>query len=281
MIENSEKDHLESVIALNMVLKGNLEKDLTEQESERNISRNLVGVYAINDIISQSPSSFSFNGKGGSGLMITTNGFIITAYHNIQSIEDEWRRINEENPGPITQENINSWTTRMRNRYCVMDQEGNRFPIDTSFWATSQDIDIALIKAFTNRRPEAIKFRVVKEPLKVGDEVKLLGLRDHKLYNQYGRIISGDYNTQISDQETGKVQSVKYDTFLTDAYGVPGFSGGVFTNLHGEFAGLALYIQKDGTKEIGKAGGAKVKNIVQLVEESAYKLGQIQLAIKR
>jgi S1-C subfamily serine protease len=278
MIEGSEKDHLASVIALNMALGGNLEKDLTEQESERNISKNLVGVYAINEITSQAPGSFSFNGHGGSGLMITTNGFIVTAYHNIQGVEDEWRRINEEDP--ITQENVNSWISRMRDRYCVIDQAGNRYPIDTSFWATIPNMDIALIKAVTNKRPEPIKFRVVKDPLQVGDEVKLLGLRDHNPYNQYGKVIFGNYDAQINDQK-GQVQSVTYDTFLTDAYGVPGFSGGVFTDLRGGFAGLALYIQRDGTREIGKAGGAKVKNIAQLVKETAYELGKIQLAVKR
>ncbi|MFC1682363.1 trypsin-like peptidase domain-containing protein [Nanoarchaeota archaeon] len=278
MIESSENDCLESVIALNMALGGNLEKDLTEQESERNISRNLVGVYAINEITSQFPFPFSFNGQGGSGLMITTNGFIVTAYHNIQGVEDDWERINEEDP--ITQENVDSWTSRMRDRYCVMDQEENRYPIDTSFWAINQDKDIALIKAVTNKRPEPIKFRVVKEPLQVGDGVKLLGLRDHKPYNQYGRVIYENCDQQINDHN-GQAQSVTYDTFLTDAYGVPGFSGGVFTDIRGGFAGLALYIQGNGTREIGKAGGAKAKSIAQLVKGAAYNLGKTQLSVKR
>lgn len=212
MIEGSETGLLESVIALNMALGENLGKDLTEYGSERNISSNVVRVCAIDEILSQHPNHFSFKGESGSGLMITTNGFIVTAYHNIRSLEDEWRRINEEDP--ITQGDVGEWISRMVDRFCIIDQEGNRYAIDTSFYAILPDKDLALIKAATCKRPEAIKFKVVTEPLQVGDEVKCFGLKNGSLYNQYGKVISENFDAQINDPETGEVRSTIYNTFF-------------------------------------------------------------------
>jgi S1-C subfamily serine protease len=111
--------------------------------------------------------------------------------------------------------------------------------------------------------------------LKVGDEIKLFGLRDQRQYNQYGRVISSSRNALTNHPETRELVSTTYDTFLTDAYGTPGFSGGVFTNLRGEFAGLALYIQRNENEQIGHAGGAKARNIANFIKESAYELNRL------
>jgi hypothetical protein len=267
MIEDTEKKHYESIVALNMALRGNFEENLTEQESERNISRNIVGVYAIDEFTS-SEEAFNFNGQGGSGLMITTNGWVITAYHCIAHADAEWKRIVKEEP--VTNENVSSWIHKMRDRYCVIDQKGERYAIDISFWMADLNRDIALIKAVTGKRPDPIRFKVVDKPLSVGAEVKLFGLRDHIPYNQYGRVICKNCDAQIKN---GELESKVYDTFLTDAYAVPGFSGGVFTDLHGRFAGLELYSKKAGPGEIGCAGGAKAKNISYMVNKAAYDFG--------
>lgn len=275
MIQESPQAGLESRLALNRVMEGNRNRDLTEQESEKNIADNLVVVAGF-DGVNERRADGSVNMKGkeiGTGLRLTTDGFILTAYHNIQAYEKDWRRINTENPA--IEANIHSWMEDMKMRYAVVDQQRNAYPIDTTFWATNPALDIALIKAVILEKPEPIDFRLVTGDLEVGDEIKLLGLRDQKQYNQYGKVISASRDTPIDYAETGELVSTTYDTFLTDAYGIPGFSGGVFTTLRGEFAGLALYIQRNGNGQIGHTGGAKARNIVNLVKESAYELNKL------
>ena len=274
MIHKSPQAELESRLALNRVMGGNRNRDLTEQESEKNIVDNLVVVVGFDGINERlADGSVKMEGKGvGTGLRLTTDGFILTAYHNIQAYEDDWRRINAENPA--TEAIIHSWMEYMKMRYAVVDQRRNVYPIDTNFWATNPALDIALIKAVILEKPEPIDFRLVTGDLEVGDEIKLLGLRDRIPYNQYGKVVSASRDAPINHAETGELVSTTYDTFLTDACGIPGFSGGVFTNLRGEFAGLALYIQRNGNEQIGHASGAKAKNIVNLVKESAYELNK-------
>ena len=275
MIQENPQAGLESRLTLNRVMEGNRNRNLTEQESEKNIADNLVVVAGFDGMKERlADGSVNMNGKGiGTGLRLTTDGFILTAYHNIQAYEADWRRINAENPA--TEANVHSWMEDMEMRYAVVDQQRNAYPIDTTFWVTNPGLDIALIKAVILKKPEPIDFRLVTGDLKVGDEIKLFGLRDQRPYNQYGRVISASHDVPINYPETRELVSTTYDTFLTDAYGTPGFSGGVFTNLRGEFAGLVLYIQRDGTEQIGHAGGAKARNIVDLVKESAYRLNKL------
>src|SRR3989344_1959486 len=268
MIQKTPRAGLESKLALKRVMEGNRNRDLTEQESERNIADNLVVVAGFDEIDKRlADGSVNMKTKGvGTGLQLTTDGFILTAYHNIQAYEEDWRRINETNPA--TEANVHSWMEDMKMRYAVVDQQRNSYPIDTTFWTANPTLDIALIKAVILKKPKPIDFRIATEDLEVDDEVKLFGLREQRPYNKYGKVISASRDAPIRHAKTGKLVSTTYDTFLTDAYGTPGFSGGIFTTLHGEFAGLALYIQKNGNGQIGHAGGAKAKNIVKLFEES-------------
>ncbi len=277
MIQENPQAGLESILALNMAMEGNRNRDLTGRESEKNIADNLVTVAGF-DGINERLADGSVNMKSahsGTGLLITTDGFVLTAYHNIQPFEDDWRRINKENPA--TESNIHSWMKDVTLRYAVIDQKRNIYPIDITGWATNPGLDIALIKALIFKKPKPIEFKVVTSDLKVGDEIKLLGLRDQKEYNQYGKVIFASSDAQINHEETGEVTSTTHDTFLTDAYSVPGFSGGVFTTLHGEFAGLSLYGKGNGNGQIRNAGGAKARNIVNLLKQAAYDLSKSKL----
>jgi hypothetical protein len=275
MIQESPQAGLESKLALNRVMEGNRNRNLTEQDSEKNIADNLVVVAGFDGVNEHLPDgSANMKSKGaGTGLRLTTDGFILTAYHNIQAYEDDWRRIQEENPP--TQANIHRWMEDMKSQYVVVDQNRTAYPIDITCWAINPALDIAVIKAVILEKPEPVDFRLVTGDLQVGDEIKLLGLRNQRPYNQYGKVISASRDADINHPETGERQSTTYDTFLTDAYGTPGFSGGVFTSLRGEFAGLALYIQNNGNGQIGHAGGAKASNIVNLVKEFAYELNKL------
>lgn len=259
MINQLKKDQLEGIAALRRALKGNPDSALTNQESEENIKRNLVGIFSVDDT---APKSSSGSDRiYGSGLRVTTNGFILTAYHNIQRIN--WYGL--RNGIPETQENFDSWSSRMRECYYALDQEGERCPIDPSFLATAPHWDIALIKIIKNKRPEPVKFRVVNEPLQVGEKVRLLGLLDNAIYNQLGEVTHTCCDVKLDNQTRETAQ----DTFLTNAQAAPGVSGGVFTDLQGRYAGLATYMAQDNL-----SGGAKVKNIVQLIDRAAERLAK-------
>lgn len=272
MISESPEASLESKLALGSVMDRNRNKDLDEAQSERNISDNLVVVTGFRGVGEQLANNLIMEARGvGTGLKLTTDGFVLTAYHNIQSYEDEWKRMLKENPP--THENITAWLDHMKTKYAVVDQRKNAYPIDITIWAAVPALDVALIKAVIPNKPKPIDFRIAGKNLKKGDEIKLLGLRDQMQYHQYGKVISANFNPDINDEKTGEVVSTTYESFLTDAYGVPGFSGGVFTNASGEFAGLALYIRRNGDSKIGHAGGAKASNIVNLVNQLAQSLG--------
>ena len=275
MIQESPRAGLESRLALNKVMRGDKNRYLTKQESEKNIKDNLVVVAGFDGVEEMlADGSINMKGKGaGTGLRLTTDGFILTAYHNIQAYEDDWRRINKENP--ITNTNAYSWMEDMKMRYAVVDRQKKTYPIDTTFWATDAALDIALIKAVILEKPEPIDFRITTENLEVDNKVKLLALKNQEQYVQHGKVISTSGNTQINDAKTEKPVSIIHDTFLTDAYGTPGFSGGPFVNSRGEFMGMILYIlSKSDDEQVGYAGGAKAENIVNFIKKSTYELNK-------
>ena len=88
----SDKTDLGSIISLNMAFNGNLEQDITPTASEENISQNIVGIY---DVLHTTSNCFSYS-RSGSGFMITKDGWILTAYHVIQNMEDHWKKTNKE-----------------------------------------------------------------------------------------------------------------------------------------------------------------------------------------
>lgn len=276
MIEENPQRGLESIISLTLALEGNRDKELTGQESEKNIRDNLVnicGFSGVKEHLADGSTSMIDTGVG-SGLLITTDGWAITAYHNIKKYIEDWKRISEEEPP--TESNIHSWMNEMKLKYAFVDQRRCAYPIDPTIYGFNPSLDIALVKAFIMKKPEPIRFRIAKRDLEVGDEIKLFGLRDQTLYNQLGKIILSRADVQINGTEAGKTMNTTRDTFLTDAYGVPGFSGGVFTTLEGEFAGIATYAQLNGG-EMGRAGGAKVRNILDFVREMVHSAGIARL----
>ncbi len=274
MIQKNLEAGLESKLALERVL-NNPGISLTEQESEEKIADSLVSVVGLGAIIKKlAYGSTVMESKGvGTGLLLTTDGWIVTAYHNIKKYETDWKRINEKNPP--TEANIHAWMEHMKWKYAVVDKQGASYPIDIGFSATNPAFDIAIIKAVILKKPKPIGFKIAADDLEVGDEIKLLGLRDRIRYNQYGQVVSAGRNALITLKDD---LSTTYDTFLTDAYSVPGFSGGAFITLHGEFAGICSYSQKDENKEIGRAGGAKVRHIANLIRYAVYELNRLDRA---
>ncbi|MBI2673573.1 trypsin-like peptidase domain-containing protein [Candidatus Woesearchaeota archaeon] len=267
---------LESRVALASAICGH--NDIPAEESEENIRTNLVNV-CDGSFSSQSPDGqiCMKGGKGGSGLMITTDGWIVTAYHNIKLLKNRLDEIAMQiSHLAFTEQNIRAFLCEITKR-CggVVDQNKKLYPINPFMYFASPQMDIALIKAMTDREPAPVRFKVSYSDLKLGDEIMLFGLKNQRLYSQYGKVTLTDFSP-YSKNEFTEEGSVINDTFLTDAYGTSGFSGGAFTTLKGEFAGLSLYKQKqfDYKGEIGCIGGAKAKNIAQLVNDKMKELAE-------
>jgi hypothetical protein len=274
MIQENPQRGLESVMALALAFEGNRDKKLTDQESAKNLCDNLVnvcGFKGIESILANGLINFKLKGIG-SGLRITTDGWTLTAYHNIEKYVDDWKRIAKEEPPTDT--NVLSWLYDMKHKYAIIDQKKDVHPIDPTVCIFRSDFDIALIKAVIFEEPKPIRFKVASKDLAAGDEIQVFGLINQEQCNSSGRVIIPRREIQLKDFIAGEVISIVSDVFLTDAYGRRGYSGGVFTTAKGEFVGMPLHIQRAGKEEVGLTGGANVKNVKELVKEMVYALGK-------
>ncbi len=269
---------LESRLALESAISGH--NDIPTEESERNIANNLVEIYGVDEEKKLLPNGSVENIKNkniGSGLMITTDGWIITACHAIEAFKKEVRRIEREltcltpaerNPYPLL--------TELMSNYKIIPQNNEIkgvYSINPFLWYASPQYDLAFVKAvITGRKSEPIKFKVAHDEPKYDDEIILFGLRNGKPSPQYGKIIATDYNKMV---ENGNGLRIRIDDmFVTDAYCIPGFSGGAITTLDGKLIGLVINAEIPSVpkKLYRNTRGAKVKNIARLVSEGMKKL---------
>jgi S1-C subfamily serine protease len=253
---------LESLISLNMALESNFCAELTPQQSATNIKNNIVGVYAVDEITSRSEGEFTFRGSFGSGLLITTDGFILTAYHVISDYIDDWNEM--ANVG-FSEKNILDYLAKIVDEYFVADQEGRRYAIDISFVAYDKGRDLALIKAVIPKKPQPAKFLVDERGLWPTEKVFLIGYPSQKIYKDMGKVITPNHDAQWEDPKTGK-KGHTLDSFLTNAKIIPGCSGGAFINSRGQYAGVISYRGDDETD----SGGVKVSFIKKLLRKVRY-----------
>jgi len=179
----------------------------------------------------------------GSGLMITTDGYVITAHHVIDEMI--------KNGG----------------RGRVKTQDGATYPVSTKNVWYNVSTDIAVIKASkASGYSQPIKVKVDQDcKLKKGDEVRILGFRDGQKYNTMGIITDQNHSWK---QEDGKVI---HDLFQTDARGKQGQSGGVIANGKGELIGIVVYASRRNGEDIGVIGGAKLSNALTYINQIAAK----------
>ncbi len=251
---NSEEDRA-IVRSLEMLVEGGFSED----DSEDNIEKNIVSVVKFSKL-NGADGSIVRDSRGGTGLMITRDGFVLTAYHNIEDYVSEWK----ERTLP-SGENFWEWILETQSKYAVVDQQGLSHPIDTSFHAYSAEDDIALIKAITFGKIEPIHIKMIEENLREGDEIKVYGRTKQRQYCQFGTVIYPSYDVPITSLKTEERKGIVYDSFLTDAYGTYGFSGGVITNMRGHMAGIISYMQRCEGKEIGRIGGVKARYVTRLL----------------
>jgi len=201
----------------------NDQRGIDVEESLRNISKNLVHVIVDN--------------TRGSGLKLTTDGYVVTAYHVVDPIDKNIDKI------------------------YVLDQEGRKFKVQESISFKGGDTAVLKINCpYDSPAPLRIKIST-QDNVKVGDEVRILGFRDGQEYNSLGMVSVINVPWQVSTN-----YSVP-DTFETDIRNKPGQSGGAMVNSKGELVGLTVYtINKQG-EEIGTAGGVNIHYARKCIED--------------
>ena len=227
----SEKEAY-SIAALNAFANvANKARGLSPQESLREISNNLVEVIVEGDK----------KINRGSGFMITTNGYVITASHVIE-------RMRENDTGAK-----------------IMTQNGKSYKVTKENVWRSKGTDIAILKASKiSACPHPIKVKVDQDcKLKRGDEVRILGFRDGQKYNTIGMITNPSTTWGQGDGNVVK------DLFKTDARGKEGQSGGVVANGNGELIGIVVYSSTKPGEAVGVVGGAKLSNALNYINQIA------------
>ncbi|MEM2121396.1 MAG: hypothetical protein QXU20_01920 [Candidatus Woesearchaeota archaeon] len=271
---------VESVLSLEKILDFDNRNNLSKEESEDNIIKNIVTINKLIDSEQDNEGKTILTIEGWcNGLRITNDGFVITAYHAIKNYIEEWKSIYYNNYNKNKNiENIATIVGDLKiNKYVILDQDRYIYPIDPTFCVFNSKIDIALIKVVSMKEPEPVKFKILREELKIGEEIKNVGIdqfgvKDFGLYINKGKIILESLDVPIHNIEGEKI-SEAYDSFLTNINSKSGFSGSVFITENGEFAGTCLYAEFHKNENmLYNSGGAKTKYIIDLIRVAVEKL---------
>jgi hypothetical protein len=258
---------LESVVALGITFENIFFQELTSSESMANVHNNICSVMKVDEETNER-EVIRLRGSGSSGLMITTDGFIITTYHTIMEWLNEWRTVNEEENSPIF------W--RLANKYKVIfpvNESGQQkmFALDPTIYGYYENNDLALVKAIIpDVKPLPVKFRTVE--VRVGLDVAFRGLIDGVVCNQYGKIV------EMNRYMRGGCPDARYDTFLTDARAAIGYSGGFFIDEDNSgLVGMATYELCEGLTPAGRwnIGGISVYQIRDFVRVNQVRLARM------
>lgn len=262
----------ESLQALKKALDPELGKQLSDMEAEKNLEDNIVNLVNIPGGMWDDEKQTYRKKSGvyciGTGLKITTDGWIVTANHNLRRYLNFWRMGNGTN---TINENEDLLSNR-KNNLAIYTQDSTLHDIETSFLYGNQSLDVAVIRAAILEPPSPIPFRIVREDLKVEDKVRILAMEFLELFHQYGEVIDVYRELDIKGKEKKEGVLKIYKAFSTNAYGAEGFSGGVFENLEKEFAGLCSFKTGEWAKGIGYIGGLQASNVIEVVREAAKQL---------
>lgn len=228
-----------SVSALNAFASAkNEDRGLTAKQSLEAISNNLVEVYAV----------VGNERSVGSGLMVTTDGYVMTARHVIDCIIG------------------NDGTTAKDGKIRVKTQKGRTYSVSYKNVWSNRATDIAILKATVFAVfPSPVRIKVDQDGrVRRGEEIRVLGFRDGQKYNTIGIVT----NENVTWNRSGEPV---YDLFQTDARGLQGQSGGVIVNGDGELTGIVVYSRTAPGESVGVIGGAKISNALNYINQIAAK----------
>ncbi|MBW2263575.1 MAG: trypsin-like serine protease [Deltaproteobacteria bacterium] len=242
------RDYTPSLPALHEVF---VPGEVQAWESERNILDNMV--------------RFSSDGADFcSGLLLTTDGFVLTAHHCIDKYEPAWTAnlqvmsLRRENDGLMQELR----SVRIHNRY------GGVFSLDAGFLATYPIYDLAVVKAeVPESGSRAVRFHMALEDPGIADPVRLLAFEEGTLMIYEGNVIVPTLGSNYIDNTGAQMDPrVMEDILFTDVYIEEGFSGGVLINASGELMGTNAWGTNFGISQEDIASGhAKARHIDTLV----------------
>ena len=168
------------------------------------------------------------NKMTASGVMITENGFFVSAYHAIKGLEDTFAKNDQKGITRITAgdfllENV---------EYQVIDTKGKRYSLDTSFMIADPKHDLALFKAIKPGKVKPLTYNMSNRPAEK-DEALVLVAMNSGLY-------VGDARIKEINQKVGskRYEKTREDLLFAEGYIEPGYSGGAIIDQAGSLHGI-------------------------------------------
>ncbi len=278
---------LRSIIALDATFDPKTNGAIPKSESEQRLLDNLV---VFSDTYEAHKSPFNYDEDPyGTGLQLTSDGWILTAHHVIEDIEKNWidqlgiRR---------TKGDAEHWFKSMKEGWWgAVSRQGKNSPdyhIDPTVWATNEHLDLALVKVVPSKYctfspycqepsglvlpgmegpPRPTRFKFLNRELTKDEVIQIAGIRDKRLFLQYGRVQNPSHDAHYGSGRQ------PLDTVETSAEIRGGFSGGITTTKDWELVGTTIY--REGRPVIGEGGYAKVKYAQELVQKTVDALRKI------
>ncbi len=248
MFTFSHTTGLESLLALNTAIQGNNHPDLTADQSRKNIGDNIVRIGKVESFEETSPGQGTLSWASlGSGLQITTNGFIITAAHVIENWLEDWKRL-EESKKDYARDS--DWINFIQDQYAVVYPVGEkifRAPLDHSFYKYDRHHDLALVKAINSNSPKPILFKneeVLGYYRCPSQEVTSLTRNN----NELSLVSSSGYLKNVSAPEKcyddQNMVVYKQDVFTTSIIANGGDSGSPIVSENGSLLGIAVSYER-------------------------------------
>ena len=226
----------------------NADDQLSADQSLNNIEEATLEVHCV--------SSDTQTNTMGTGLLLTKNGVFITAYHVIESYLKE-----RQQPFQLS----------LLKKGLFIKFQGNIHAVSQVIcW--NEHLDLAVCITNEPIGPfQAIKYKTCPARfIYNGKTVQIISVKNGKQYRQLGTITSEQAKSIMNDG------TEIIATYTTDAYSLPGFSGGpVATVEKGELIGLVLYATKQKGSSLGSPGFAPIDNIEAVINYAKQYYGDI------
>lgn len=202
---------------------------VSPEESRANLIRNVVGIYNLREINSEEAEIAS----EGCGLRLTTDGYVLTAYH---VVEQAYRKLMGAADGP--------------DYLGIIDQNSEKYYLDPSFIVVHPEFDLAIVKQFLPLKGKPLRFNININPIYPAQPLSVVAFN----HETEGATISNGLvsarleNHPIYDRDGISIRSYIPDFFHTTAAAKRGNSGGIFITKEGSLKGtlnFASFPQED------------------------------------
>lgn len=262
MIFRNNRQMLESILSLAMVVAGKHNSTITPELSRATLEQNVVRIFN---------TAVNWN---GCALQITTDGFILTADHIFKLWKGDWeKRIKDQPKNRRYGHRLN----QIKKECYLLNQHGESYPLDITGWYSSSSYDLALLKAVIPVNSEPLLFRISEEKPFCSQPLSLVTLNTygHERIVREGKISSSSESTIVRYDHLPKRRV--FDTFETTLPVQRGDSGSIVLSDKGELTGVTIYsgsYSKGDKCKKGYAGCVRMYPFKELVEYAVADLGR-------